>query len=425
MLWKKAEADFKKTLFLSTSFDDISAMARLGWVKNAVVVKGTKAEKEAHNLYFLENDASACYDSISDLPQFAKAKDYISKALSSSENIWTFRPYRWTDDFGLRGLDVLTNDYFGYLSLSNKLRQDHILIKHGGVYLKEHLFEKHKKLQRDYLLTETVDADVESGFLFFSSESTSCAGLRTSPTDQQWEENLFIRKERLVEDSIPLCQNAVILEESIIKYPPKISFVKRSGENLGYFGGDFKALPTWIEDSEVQRITFLTHQVCETLRKIGFKGIVNVDYVLDKKSRSLYFVEVNPRYSACTFVLDDFFANHWAELGEMRDLMPSVLHISAFKQYPLLSKLHAEFDSPNKCVEIDFDESDTTGFLKLFSASDEPLSLQERHEVYRVNTPSVSGKEYLTATIRLNREAIASPTFPVRLIDDLEAYFLP
>lgn len=425
MLHLRVEETCRDTLFLATNYEDIAAFVNLGWVDHAVIVNASNLELPTARKFFFVNDITENHESISELPQMLDAKAYINKRMEGFNNIWLFRPYNWSDDFELENKTVLGNPYFEYISLSRKLHQDTILYKHGDTVLRDHLRRKLKEVDRHFLLTTGTDDALDSSQLYFSSDSTACSGVRTKPSLEQKRTNLFLRREKQISPSIPVCQNAVILPDGIVKYTPKISIVKERSSQLSYHGGDFLAALKCLDREEIKALTELTQHIGVCLKKLGYLGLINCDYVIDEASREIYFVEVNPRYSACTFLLDRFFATNWDGLAEMRDIMPSVLHLASFKGWETNSKLIETHYDSKKFVTIPFTNEDVSSFFKVFGYMAPDGAKCRAHEEYWAIRNRTDSDDRLIATILSKETIVTDPVFPVEVVGDLEAYCQP
>lgn len=381
---------YRKTLFLATNTHDIYPLMRLGAVKYAVVVNTGHEEKFlANNLQLLHMNEASQASSIADLPNSTEAKKYISSILNKIDYVWTFRPYEWSEDFHLKGKTVLSNSYFQYLSISRKLHQDSMLYKHGNNNLRAHISFKEKYVSRRFFLC-TNEVQNSPNELYFLPHSTGCSGVASFLREQDLEKNFMMRSDKIVHKNIPMCQNAVICHDRIIKYQPKVSIIKETGGQLKYCGGDFVGADILMNKRIVKNMSQLTHDVCLALTSMGFCGVINCDYIYSTEDDKLIFIEVNPRYSACTFILDTYFS-HEKRAFEERDLMPSLLHAAAFineRRLPNLQHLDC-YSKPDAYVSFNFNKSDWTGFT--------------------------NGNENTSGTKKFSGKIINSPIFPVTL----------
>lgn len=399
-IFESVKKVYQKTLFLATNAVDIVPLAKLGLVNYSVVLNSDEVEKSYFSgAHFCGKGINNEIVSISSLPRMTEAKSYVGDNFHNFDYVWLFRPYSWSDDFSLQGKNVLSNSYYKYLSVSRKLHQDQQLYKHGDTSLRNHLSMKENYLSREIILTRENMTKVPGERIIFSSSSTGCSGVRTDYSEVVTNKNLFIKSDRLVQRSIPMCQNAVIIDGKVVKYQPKISIIDLHANQLTYRGGDYAFIPMYFDKALLEKMSRITHSVSRAIAKMGFKGVVNCDYIYNPDDGVLIFVEVNPRYSACTFLLDSYFSN--AERDEkLKCLMPSVLHAASFME----SRRVVEFDSiseyfeKDQYVEMNFLESDTKSFLK--------------------NYPSSFVGNSSTAKFR--DSIISSPEFPVTLKSDLK-----
>ncbi|WP_010604476.1 hypothetical protein [Pseudoalteromonas maricaloris] len=360
-LYEFVENKLKNTLFIATNSIDIATLAELGVVNFGIVLNIGEQDKSLLNNTHVF-DLSICrkkVNSVSELPSLFNAKEYLNSIINEVQNIWLFRPYPWSDDFELKGKKLLCNPFFSYQSISRKLHQDHILYTMGTNALRSHIAFKEELLSRK-ILVSLPNISNDTSRLFFSSFSTGCSGVSTKLTRAQLSENLYIKSDRLINKSIPLCQNAVIIGEDVIKYQPKVSIVRHKGDSLVYGGGDFLACNDFIPDEVFKKMSYITHHVGITLKKMGFLGVINCDYIYSKNENDLIFIEVNPRYSACTFIIDKFFSSR------CKDLMPTVLHTLAFykDQVSILDKKELNsYKDPDTFIPLPFEKGDWVSFL--------------------------------------------------------------
>lgn len=359
------KSKLEKTLFIATNSIDILPLVKIGVVKYGIVLNtGDNAEQlvRESNIFQIDNSNSAI-TSVSDLPMLSGAKQYIQDNINNFDNVWLFRPYKWSDDFLLKNKCVLSNSYYKYLQISRKLHQDHSLYANGSESLREHIAFKEEYLSREFIIT-CPDLIPTSNRLIFSSTSTGCDGISSEITSHAVNNNLFLKSDKLIKGSIPLCQNAIIIGDKIIKYQPKISIVKTIQESLIYCGGDYLAAIEFVPEEVFEKISLITHHVGLTLSKMGYKGIINCDYIYNLEDGVILFIEVNPRYSACTFLLDNYFSSP-KRINNSMCLMPSFLHTAAFINESTLPPIPSfnELCKPSSYIKLNFNSQDWVAFL--------------------------------------------------------------
>jgi len=70
----------------------------------------------------------------------------------------------------------------------------------------------------------------------------------------------------------------------------------------------------------------VTRSIGRTLHSAGFDGVYNCDYILDTSTGNIFFTEVNPRNSGCSFLIDSALADQYINGNEAAILlMPTFL----------------------------------------------------------------------------------------------------
>lgn len=121
-----------------------------------------------------------------------------------------------------------------------------------------------------------------------------------------------------IKNGAPINVHVVIFEDRCIVLPPSFQLIRRNGPYFSYIGGDFH---TCMAQEMYDLILQRTNTLAEGLRLLGYRGVCGIDYMLTENE--LYFLEVNPRFQASSFLL-----NKLLQKGGLPSLHQ--LHISAF-----------------------------------------------------------------------------------------------
>lgn len=100
-------------------------------------------------------------------------------------------------------------------------------------------------------------------------------------------------------NSIPINVHLVIFDDACIVLPPSLQLINHCDSAFSYIGGDFHCNFTSEQyDLILQNATALG----EKMRRIGYRGVCGVDFLLVEDA--LYFLEVNARFQSSSFLLD-------------------------------------------------------------------------------------------------------------------------
>ncbi len=119
--------------------------------------------------------------------------------------------------------------------------------------------------------------------------------------DKQLNENTLYSLSPYYKNSIPINVHVIISKNNISIYPPSIQIVKEHNNQLIYFGGDFLAYREFSEEIKNKVIQY-SKKICHKMQKSGYRGICGIDFVIN--DANVYFMEINPRFQASTFVLN-------------------------------------------------------------------------------------------------------------------------
>lgn len=102
------------------------------------------------------------------------------------------------------------------------------------------------------------------------------------------------------ENNIPVNINCVISKNDIVLFPASVQIIK-ADKNFIYRGADFIACKK-IEQDIKNKVKKYSLAICEQLQKIGYLGILGIDYII--YNHEAYFMEINPRFQSSTNLLN-------------------------------------------------------------------------------------------------------------------------
>lgn len=103
------------------------------------------------------------------------------------------------------------------------------------------------------------------------------------------------------ENAIPINVHSVIYKNGFQLYPGSIQIIQKEQDQLIYKGGDFAAARA-LPDDILELVRTYANNICEKLQRTGYLGVCGIDFVAVEDS--VYFMEINPRFQASTFVLN-------------------------------------------------------------------------------------------------------------------------
>lgn len=125
--------------------------------------------------------------------------------------------------------------------------------------------------------------------------------------------NYFISK---YINHLPINTTVIIGKYNDIYLPSSIQLIKLENDCFKYVGADFIYYQN-LNAKIKKQINDYTTNIVKELKKLNYKGIVGIDYILDEND-NLYFMEINPRFQASSFMiskyLDKYCSTSIAEL---------------------------------------------------------------------------------------------------------------
>lgn len=120
--------------------------------------------------------------------------------------------------------------------------------------------------------------------------------------------NSFLRKKEsktayiispFFEDSIPINVHLVIFDDGCIVFPVSHQIIFREYTTFKFMGADYH---TSFSSEIYQRIIDDSNKIGNRLKELGYRGVCGIDYLIH--DNELFFLEVNPRFQASTFLLN-------------------------------------------------------------------------------------------------------------------------
>lgn len=149
--------------------------------------------------------------------------------------------------------------------------------------------------QEAVVIQQDISCGGEGTFLYrFESEQLP---------DLPIKENELYMVTAFQSNSISVNVHAVLYPEQTVLFPPSIQIIDHEHFRLEYLGADFSTYCT-ICAEEQQLIIKTAFTVCNSLRKLGYRGVCGIDLLLADKT--CYFMEINPRFQASTALLNRY-----------------------------------------------------------------------------------------------------------------------
>ena len=101
--------------------------------------------------------------------------------------------------------------------------------------------------------------------------------------------------------SFSVNSHILISKDDVIIFPPSTQIIENNGNKLTYSGADYINY-TNIDKKYKEKIYEYSVKIGQLLKEIGYIGICGVDFLIYAKE--VYFVEINPRFQASTFLLN-------------------------------------------------------------------------------------------------------------------------
>lgn len=175
----------------------------------------------------------------------------------------------------------------------------------------------------------------------------SCGGSETWILSNESYTSVFPRMKRnrkysvspYLENNIPINIHIVIYPNQVILLPTSVQIITIKEHSFEYQGADFftfSDLPQEVND----KVQEYTHVIGERLRRIGYRGICGIDFIVTRSE--VFFSEINPRFQSSSFLLNMAFVDNECQFSLQH------LHLDAF------SHDICQYTLPNFKVEYSF-----------------------------------------------------------------------
>lgn len=162
-----------------------------------------------------------------------------------------------------------------------------------------------KMLSGEHCKNEPLQKIFNSKEKFIVQENISSGGNGTYIVDSESKfvpnSNKIYLCSEYIENNISLNVHVIVSSNNLSIEEPSIQLIDKKDGKLIYLGADY------IEAKNLTCIDELKRQaniIATLLQEIGYRGICGIDFIYS--NNSLYFIELNPRFQASTFLLNDF-----------------------------------------------------------------------------------------------------------------------
>lgn len=100
----------------------------------------------------------------------------------------------------------------------------------------------------------------------------------------------------------------VVGKYNIVALPISTQLISIIDDKFKYVGGDFVYAQSLTENTK-QEVEKYANSIAEKLQKMGYRGILGIDFILCANSR-IYFMEINPRFQSSTFVISRYLEKY-------------------------------------------------------------------------------------------------------------------
>lgn len=156
---------------------------------------------------------------------------------------------------------------------------------------------------------------------------------------KQNEHSIYIMSPYM-ENAVPINVHVIIFKDKSIIFPPSHQVLRESNNHFIYIGADYN---TNLSDRAYNNIIMYSTKLADAMRKEGYIGVCGIDYMI--KDDIPYFLEVNSRFQASTFLLN-------ALLTE--ENLPSVhqLNMMAFSNEKCPINSFSHFNNPKSFFTV-------------------------------------------------------------------------
>ena len=104
-----------------------------------------------------------------------------------------------------------------------------------------------------------------------------------------------------IENNLSINVTALISEKQFCYFPASLQIIEEDDNRLIYHGADYisiRTLPVELQN----KIKSYSEIILKHLKLLGYRGIIGIDFII--KDDDVYFLELNPRYQASSFLID-------------------------------------------------------------------------------------------------------------------------
>lgn len=402
---KRISSYCEKIVFIATNMEAIESLIENNMVHHGIFLNGSKKlkkklKKKCYIHSVVSNDRVGSLSQITDV-----IKPIIESKISIGiKYIWSFRPYEWMDQVKVLGIECICYDFYKYQYWSNKITQEFLIKNHGSHYLSNHIDWKQKRLDRKNVFDVSEVNSVNK--IIFISESTSGQGVYIDKSKINKNDSFIYRVENKVWPHIAISQVAVSDAEKTIVYQPSIMVIREREGHLDYIGSDF-FINEYISKKQINLVSKLTREAGELLKKFGFLGIYNCDYIIDCYNGEVIFSEINLRHSACSSSID-------------KSLYPLAIECAPII-LDMLIKIEGSI--PPEVSQEKITKKWTASKKYSFIYIKHPVRTELMHvKIYQSESSLNNGD--LVAIKSFDHPVIMTPSVPVSLFPPLEKYYL-
>lgn len=118
-----------------------------------------------------------------------------------------------------------------------------------------------------------------------------------------------------IQDSLSINVTALIGEKQLCCFPASLQIIVKDDNRLIYHGADYISIRNLSSDL-YKKIQSYSEIILSRLQSLGYRGIIGIDFLL--KENNVYFLELNPRYQASSFLIDAALTSQgYSDLAEL------------------------------------------------------------------------------------------------------------
>lgn len=319
--------------------------------KGAVVLLGSE-ENDNLEVYSYEKFSNKRINH-NDVNSLLKTQDYIESTLLNILNKNPNAYFMFYNDLSVPNNERLIkrsflNDYTLINLLSDKYKIRNLFALDVDVINSKIFFTKDinykylkEKYNEDKFIIQTIQgAGGNTTFVLASEEDDTTL---TRITDIECMVSIFLQ------EAIPVNVHVCLDKDFIQFFPPSIQIVEHKNNNLLYSGADFIAFSKYIEKPIQKKLLEKVEVITKKISSFGYKGVLGIDFLI--QNNDIYFVEINPRFQASTFLLNQYLES---------------------KQLPTIQELQLNIyrQTPIKDLEINFFEQINKSFFSILYSED-------------------------------------------------------